>query len=152
MSPPDLSDFGVDVDDEPEETSEASDASNTSDTPGYPNGRCPAINTGDRQRCRSAVSRMKDADGFCGTHGRARDPWTIDDSPRWLVKVTGSRAARCRALKLGGDRCTNACGPLEHFCGTHDDWPHDTVDELEDGEIDVDRIREAISAIEGAET
>lgn len=147
----DLSDFGVDVQ-EPEPEPAGEPEGQEQPGPNYHrNGRCPAINRGDRQRCRAPVSRMNDADGFCGTHGRASDPWTIHDEPRWLIRVTGSRAARCRAVKLGGDRCTNSCGALELFCGTHEDWAHETVDELEDGELDVELIREAVEAVAGAE-
>lgn len=145
----DLTDFGVDVaDPEPETAEDEPESADDSPRREYRNGRCPAINVGDRHRCRAPVSRMKASDGFCGTHGRARDPWTIHDEPEWLIRVTGSRAARCRALKHNGDRCTNSCGPLEYFCGTHEDWPHDTVDELEDGELDVDLIREALAAVQ----
>ena len=148
----DLSDFGVDVQ-EPDPVDGQGEEEPTSPSRSYPNGRCPAINRGDRLRCAAPVSRMKDADGFCGTHGRASDPWTIHDEPEWLIRVTGSRAARCRAVKLGGDRCTNSCGALEMYCGTHENWSHETVgrDELEDGELDVELIREAVDAVQGGQ-
>lgn len=145
----DLSDFGVDVDEPADQPEPEPVADQEQDTgPSYPNGRCPAINRGDRHRCASPVSRMKASDGFCGTHGRASDPWSIHDDPDWLIRVTGGQAARCRAIEHGGDRCTNACDPLKYFCGLHTDWPHETVDELEEGELDVDLIREALEAVQ----
>lgn len=146
----DLSSFGggIDVDeDEQEAESDEDQGRNRS----YPNGRCPAITTDGRRRCRAPVSRMKASDGFCGTHGRASDPWSIHDDPDWLIRVTGGQAARCRALEHNGDRCTNSCDPLEYFCGLHTDWPHETVDELEDGELDVDLIGEALAAVQEEE-
>lgn len=146
----DLSDFGVDVQ-EPQEDAHDEPERQEAPGPNYSrNGRCPALTTQERRRCRAPVSRMNDADGYCGTHGRANDPWSIHDEPAWLIRVTGSRAARCRAVKLGGGRCTNSCGPLEYFCGTHEDWSHETVDadDLEDGELDVDLIREALAAVQ----
>jgi len=71
------------------------------------------------------------------------DPLTIDSSPvrlvRWLGNVNG-RSARCRAIKGDGERCENGCGPLEYFCGTHEDVDDpDTVDELEDDELELER-------------
>jgi hypothetical protein len=148
----DLGDFGVDIH-EPKNEDEPGEDSNSSSRRSYPNGRCPAINVGDRQRCSSPVSRMNTADGFCGTHGRQYESWTIHDTPTWLIKVTGSRAARCRAVKLGGDRCTNSCGPLEYYCGRHEEWPHDVVssEELEPGELDVDRIQDALAGVQDGE-
>lgn len=149
----DLSDFGVDVPDD----SGSDDATDTGESQAAPgpnydrNGRCPALNTGDRTRCTAAVSRMKDAEGFCGVHGRQANSWTIHDNPRFLIRATGQGAARCRAERVDGSRCTNSCGPLEHFCGTHRDWDHGTVDALEPGELDVDLIREALTAIENEE-
>ena len=140
-----LSDFGVDVEtvDEPEEdTVEESDA-----TEGYPNGRCPAITTEGR-RCQNPVSRMNAADGYCGTHGSANDPLSIDDGPERLVRALGQRTAQCRAERISGERCPNSCGALEYYCGTHKDWPHGDVDEREDGELDVDRILGALDALQ----
>jgi len=150
----DLSDFGVDVSEAEPEPEDEGDRQEQPSPNYHRNGRCPAINFGDRQRCSSPISRMTDADGFCGTHGRANDPWTIHDEPEWLIRVTGSRAARCRAVKLGGDRCTNSCGPLESFCGTHEEWSHDVVssEELEPGELDVDLIQDALAAVQGGES
>lgn len=147
----DLSDFGVDVQEAEGVDGNEGGEEHTSTSRSYPNGRCPAINVGDRNRCAAPVSRMKDSGEFCGVHGRAADPWTIHDEPRWLIRVTGAKAARCRAVKLDGDRCTNSCGPLEYFCGTHEGWPHETVDNLEQGELDVELIRDAVESVAGAE-
>lgn len=146
----DLSDFGAGLNRESRFATEQS-ATSTGDNDSsktYQNGRCPALTTGDRRRCRAPVSRMKAADGFCGTHGRQHDPLSIRDDPEWLIRATGARTARCRALQRNGERCTSSCGPLEYFCGTHTDWPNGTVDELEPGELDVDRIREALQAVQ----
>lgn len=112
----DLSAFGVDVpeddteDDEPETT--------TPDRKTYPNGRCPAIATGTRRRCRADVSRMKAAEPFCGTHGRQYNPWTIDDDPEKLILITG----RLDSLSL-------------------DDLNANEVD------FDLDRIKQAVKAV-----
>jgi hypothetical protein len=84
----DLTDFGGGVEQVDESDDHTDDASETTDR-SYPNGRCPAIAVGSRQRCRAPVSRMKAADGFCGTHGRQRDPWTIHDEPEELILITG---------------------------------------------------------------
>ena len=150
----DLSEFGVDVEDEEaeESTEETASSSGTGngDSHQYRRGRCRAIAGGTR-RCRSPCS---DGD-LCHTHGLEDDPLTIDSSPvrlvRWLGNVTG-RSARCRAIKGDGERCENGCGPLESFCGTHEDVDDpDTVDELEDDELDVDLIRSALHGLVGLE-
>jgi len=148
----DLSEFGVDV--EAEESND--DGSESSSTSGYGDshqsrrGRCRAIAGGTR-RCRSPCS---DGD-LCHTHGLEDDPLTIDSNPirlvRWLGNVNG-RSARCRAIKGNVDRCENGCGPLEYFCGTHEDVDDpETIDELDNGELDVDLIRSALHGLVGLE-
>jgi len=86
----DLTDFGVEIPDGPaSDEEEDRDGEVDSSARTYRNGRCPAINVGDRRRCAAPVSRMKAADGFCGTHRRERDPWTIDSDPEELILLTG---------------------------------------------------------------
>lgn len=117
----DLSDFGVDVEDPASnEPAEASDDASTSRQ--YRNGRCPAITTDGRRRCAAPVSRMKDADGYCGTHGRQHDPWSIHSDPETLILLTG----RIDALSLS-------------------DVAPEAVD------FDLDAVRNAVHAIHGLE-
>ncbi len=84
----DLTDFGVDVVDD-ESTADEGSESEPDVGRSYPRGRCPAISTGTRRRCRSPVSRMKRAGDFCGVHGRDNDPWTIHDDAETLILLTG---------------------------------------------------------------
>lgn len=84
----DLSDFGGGVEATGDDVNDTDD-SEEAQRPTYRNGRCPAIAIGSRERCRSPISRMTDADGFCGTHGRYRDPWSIDDPVEKLILATG---------------------------------------------------------------
>lgn len=88
----------------------------------YRNGRCPGLNTSDRNRCAAPVSRMNAADGFCGTHGRMSEPWTIHDDPEKLIILTG----RLDTLDL-------------------DDLEPDDVD------FDLERIRDAVQAVQEAD-
>jgi len=92
----DLTDWGVDVEDEAE-TVDETPAEESDIGWSYPRGRCPAISTGSRKRCRSPVSRMQRAGDFCGVHGREDDPWTIYDGPETLILLTGE----LDALSLG---------------------------------------------------
>lgn len=91
----DLGDFGVEVQQSVDEDPVVEEESETSRE--YRNGRCPAISVGERRRCRAPVSRMKDAEPFCGTHGRQHEPWTIDDPAEKLILITG----RIDAMSLG---------------------------------------------------
>lgn len=149
----DLSAFGGGIDQPADQDETGADHDRDRDQddsgPAYPNGRCPAI-TSDLRRCRAPVSRMKASDGLCGVHGQQFEPLTIDAGAEQLIRLTGARAARCRAVQHNGERCTNSCGPLEHYCGMHQDWDHETVDgdELEDGELDVDLIVDALEAVQ----
>lgn len=114
----DLGDFGVNVQqpvDEDPVTEEETESSRE-----YRNGRCPAISVGERRRCRAPVSRMKEAEPFCGTHGRQHDPWTIDGPAEKLILITG----RIDAMSL------------------------DELDQDEVG-FDLDRIRDAVAAVGG---
>lgn len=86
----DLTDFGVDVaDPEPDDEDEGDDGDESADEPVYPKGRCPAITSGSRRRCRADVSRMRVTGDLCGTHGRQAHPFRIDDDPETLILVTG---------------------------------------------------------------
>jgi hypothetical protein len=150
----DLTSFGVEVEDAPVDEPEPDhQPDEESEEPGsvYSNGRCPAIANGNR-RCKNHVSRMMAAEGFCGTH-RDTDSLTIHDDPVRLVRHLGNidgRSARCRALNSDGERCTYDCGPLEYFCGTHQEMDDpETVDELENEELDVDLIRGALHDLVG---
>lgn len=119
-----LSKFGIRVNDEPEDESEPDDDSEpeASSTRRYPNGRCPALAITHRGRCRAPVSRMNNADGFCGAHARERNPWTIHGDPEELILLTG----RLDVATLGA------------------------LDQ-EDVDFDVERIREAVEAVKRGE-
>ncbi|ADD07740.1 virus protein phiCh1-VP79 (plasmid) [Natrialba magadii ATCC 43099] len=152
-----LTDFGVEVGDaptgEPDPQPETDPEPSEEPSTGYPNGRCPAIANGTR-RCQNPVSRMNSAGDYCGTHANQAGPVSIDSHPellvRWLGNVDG-RSARCRAIQGNGERCTNDVGPLEYFCGMHEDVDCEMVDDLDDDELDVELIRTALHTVAGLE-
>lgn len=117
----DLSDFGVGDPDDTDDEADESTADNSEEfhAPSYPRGRCPAITAKSRKRCKAPVSRMKAAGEMCGVHGRESDPWTIHDDPETLILLTG-----------GLDSLSLA------------DLDPDDVD------LDLDRIRDALAAVQ----
>ena len=150
----DLTDFGVDVK-EPETDAggEGAGESGYGQTRSYRLGRCRAIAHTTGNRCRNPAGHGVDGN-YCanGSHNAADGPMvSIDAGPRELVRWLGRASARCPALERDGSRCTNSCGAHERMCAMHHDGDFDEVDELEDGELDVDLIREAIQAVEEAQ-
>jgi hypothetical protein len=115
----DLSDFGGGI--ERDDTIDDDTTKNVStSTPNFPNGRCPAISVNSRVRCRAPTSRMKEADPYCGTHGRTHDPWDINAPAEKLILITGELDATSL----------------------------DELDD-EDVDFDLGRIIEAVEAVDG---